>query len=325
MRANLIVDLAQIAANWQALDALTAVETAAVVKADAYGLGAAQVAPKLLKTGVKTFFTALAEEAVAVRKAVGPEPEIYVFSGALPGDGPLLTEHNLIPCINAPEQLTNISKNNKIALQIDSGMNRLGMEPAQIPEGLDPCLIITHLACSDDPTSPHNLEQLHVFKAVTERFSCPNSIAATGGIHLGAEFHADLTRPGIGLYLNAARLALPVIQTRIVEVAEFVGYSAAYVAETPRKIATVSAGYADGIPRIMSGAMLYFEGQPCPIVGRISMDLITVDVTDLPETPQMLDLMCEKQSETDLAGLAQTIPYEILTSLGPRYARTYLA
>ena len=202
-------------------------------------------------------------------------------------------------------------------------MNRLGVEPADIPD-IAPALVLSHLACSDDPKAPHNAEQLKKFKEVTERFTCAKSLAATGGIHLGPDYHQTLTRPGIGLYLNAVQLTVPVIQTREVKPGEYVGYSATYVADKPRIIATVSAGYADGIPRILQGANLYHEGHACPIVGRISMDLITADVTDLQNTPQTLDLICKNQTEADLAAMAQTIPYEILTSLAPRYERKYL-
>lgn len=324
MRATLTIDLTQIAENWRSLDALTNCETAAVVKADAYGLGLPEVAPMLLKAGAKTFFTALTEEAVVLRQTLGPDPEIYVFSGALPGDAPLLEAHNLVPCLNSPEQLQNLNGNNRIALQIDTGMNRLGFEPADIPPDMTPELIISHLACSDDTSSPHNQEQLNVFNEVTAHFACPTSIAATGGIHLGPDYFADLTRPGIGLYKNCVRLSLPVIQTRTVSPGEFVGYSATFWPDTPRKIATVSAGYADGIPRILTGASLFAGDQPCPIVGRISMDLTTVDISDLDHTPQTMEILNEHQTAEDLAQKAQTIPYEILTSLGSRYERKYI-
>lgn len=347
-RARLTIDLDAIAANWQALDAISGpdVTTAAVVKADAYGLGAARVAPVLVAAGARHFFVALAEEGVALRNILGPEPQIYVLSGLLPGDEAQCRSHALVPCLNSPGQIARFKAElpgQACVLQVDSGMNRLGLEPdearrhAADMELLAPRLLMSHLACSDTPEAAENAWQAAAFTALARDLPpMPQSLAATGGILLGPSFHRAMTRPGIGLFggrpfaeaCPVVRLSLPVIQTRTVEPAEFVGYGATWHAPGPRRIATVSAGYADGVLRTTGearrGAAALFAGKTrCEIVGRVSMDLITADVTDLAYVPDHLDILCEGQGIDDLADAAGTIGYEILTSLGPRYERVY--
>ncbi|MDX5381783.1 MAG: alanine racemase, partial [Rhodobacterales bacterium] len=189
-----------------------------------------------------------------------------------------------------------------------------------------------HLACADEPDHPMNAAQLATFRAMTDGLDVPRSLSATGGILLGSAYHFDLTRPGIGLYGGApfaqsrpvAHVSLPVIQTRVVEAGETVGYGNAWTATEPIRLATVAAGYADGIHRALSkGLHLYAGDTPCPVRGRVSMDLITVDITHLPEVPAALDLLNHVQTVDTLADLAGTIGYEILTSLGRRYQRRY--
>jgi alanine racemase len=224
-------------------------------------------------------------------------------------------------------------------VQLDTGMNRLGMEEAEweavAPYLLEagPELIMSHLACADEPDHALNELQLANFHAMTDGTGVPRSLAATGGIILGPRYHFDLTRPGIGLfggrpYEGAARvvgLSLPVIQTRIVQAGEAVGYGCTWVAEAPSMIATVSGGYADGLLRGLSNAAVLWDGDtPCPLVGRVSMDLITVDISHLAYVPRTLDILGPHQTVDDLADIAGTIGYEILTSLGPRYTRRYL-
>ena len=336
----LTIDLSAITANWRALDAKSAGETGAVVKADAYGLGVAPVAKALHKAGAQTFFVALASEGVALREAIGAGPRIFVFSGYMKGDGAAFAKHDLIPLLNSAEQVSRFVADGAKAcgLQLDSGMNRLGMEAAelagialQIP-ALAPQLVMSHLACADDPLHPMNAAQLAAFHTMTLALAVPKSIAATGGILLGAPYHFNLTRPGIGLYggepFGEARpvvtLELPVIQTRTVLPGEGVGYGMTWIAKRPSTIATVAAGYADGLIRAMGGkAVLYAGDTPCPVVGRVSMDLITVDVTDLGEVPAALEILNATQTVDVLAGAAGTIGYEILTSLGGRYTRRY--
>lgn len=340
--ARLTINLHALASNWRALDAKTDVETGAVVKADAYGLGAGPVANTLAEEGVRKFFVAVAEEGAAVRQAIGPGPLICVFSGHMEGDADLLRDHDLVPLINSPEQFQRHLQAlpvHPFGIQLDSGMNRLGLEPSDWAalrsraEALSPVVVMSHLACSDEPDHPMNQQQLKTFREMTDGVSAPRSLAATGGLLLGPEFHFDFCRPGIGLYGGlpfagakpVVTVDLPVIQVRDLAVGETVGYGNTWKARRPSRIATVAAGYADGLHRAIGGGIDTFAGDlPCPVVGRISMDLITVDVTDLPHTPERLRILNGHQTVDDLAEAAGTIGYEILTSLGSRYSRGYV-
>ncbi|WP_170418532.1 alanine racemase [Ruegeria arenilitoris] len=340
--ARLTINLHALASNWRALDAKTDVETGAVVKADAYGLGAGPVANTLAEEGVRKFFVAVAEEGAAVRQAIGPGPLICVFSGHMEGDADLLRDHDLVPLINSPEQFQRHLQAlpvHPFGIQLDSGMNRLGLEPSDWAalrsraEALNPVVVMSHLACSDEPDHPMNRQQLKTFREMTDGVSAPRSLAATGGLLLGPKFHFDFCRPGIGLYGGlpfagakpVVTVDLPVIQVRELAVGETVGYGNTWKARRPSRIATVAAGYADGLHRAIGGGIDTFAGDlPCPVVGRISMDLITVDVTDLPHTPERLRILNGHQTVDDLAEAAGTIGYEILTSLGSRYSRGYV-
>jgi len=335
----LSIDLSALAANWRALDAKTRCETGAVVKADGYGLGAGIVAQTLASVGAKRFFVAVAEEGAAVRAALGPDYEINVFAGHMAGDTTLIRDHALTPMLNSVEQVTRHFESlpgHPFGVQLDTGMNRLGMEwsewaaVAQVVLSQNPTLVMSHLACADEPDHPMNPYQLDVFRKMTDGITAPRSLSATGGILLGEEYHFDLCRPGVGLYGGqpfsdarpVARLDLPVIQVRDLSKGEVVGYGNAWQAEKPSRIATVSAGYADGLIRAMSDrAMLWLDDHPCPLVGRVSMDLITVDITGLEDTPETLTILGPKQTVDQLADRAGTIGYEILTSLGGRYTR----
>jgi len=343
MQATLTIDLNAIVENWRALDTLSGarVETGAVIKADAYGLGAATVGPALAAAGVSSFFVAQVEEGVALRAAIGPEPTIYNFSGLMPGDDSAVTDQAIVPVLNSAAQVKAFAAKHKgqpCAIQLDSGMNRLGMEPLEAASvaldilALRPDLVVSHLACADEPVHPMNAGQLTAFTTLTLAMpTTRKSLSATGGILLGAPFHFDLTRPGIGLYGGlpfkdarpVVQLDLPVVQVRDVMPGEGVGYGAAWIASKPSKIATVSGGYADGILRASSGFSLYAGSTPCPVVGRVSMDLLTVDVTALQTQPQSLSLLNATQTVDVLAEKAGTIGYEILTSLGARYKRVY--
>ena len=337
---GLQIDLAAIVANWTALAGKApGARASAVVKADAYGLGAGRVVPALHAAGCRDFFVALASEGRAIRPHLPPDATINVLSGHMEGadlDG-------LVPVLNSAEQFfrdRTMRPGKPFAIQLDSGMNRLGMEAAEWAairaEALaaGPAFIMSHLACADEPDHPANAAQLAAFRAMTDGCGVPRSLAATGGILLGPDYHFDLIRPGVGLYggmpfaeaRQVARLSLRVIQTRPVEAGEYVGYGATWTASGPRRIATVDAGYGDGILQALSGsgASLYAGGVACPIVGRVSMDLITADVTALATVPDALDLICPEQTVDRLADFAGTIGYEILTALRQRYVRTYL-
>jgi alanine racemase len=343
--ASLSIDLAAIAANWRALDRLSlgTVQTGAVVKADGYGLGSGPVARALAAAGARRFFVAVAEEGASVRAALGAGPQINVLGGHMDGDTALIRDLELTPMLNSVDQITRHLEAlpaHDFGLQLDTGMHRLGLQPLEwqaiAPHVLpaDPQLLLSHLACADEPDHPLNATQLANFHTMTDGIEVPRSLAATGGILLGQPFHFDLTRPGVGLfggmpYKAAApvvTLSLPVIQTREVAQGAAVGYSSTWVAHRPSTIATLSGGYADGLLRSLSGKAIFWHGDiPCPLVGRVSMDLITVDITHLAEVPSHLTLIGPHQSVDDLADLAGTIGYEILTSLGPRYTRTYKA
>ncbi len=337
----LTVDLAALRHNWRALSARSATETGAVVKADAYGLGIVPVARMLAGEGVKRFFVALAEEGTTLREALGPEPEINVFSGHMAGDAPTIRAARLTPMINSIDQMlrhVEALPGHAFGIQLDSGMNRLGMEPdewsalREVALAQKPTLVMSHLACADTPDHPMNAHQLRIFRAMTDGIEAPRSLAATGGILLGRDYHFDVTRPGIGLYggqpFDAARpvahLSIPVIQVRDVDAGESVGYGNSWVARRPARVATIAAGYADGIIRAMGPkAHVYHGDTRCKILGRISMDLIGVDVTHLKDAPEALDLMGAQQGIDTLADAAGTIGYEILTALGGRYTRRH--
>ena len=340
--ATLTIDLSALAANWRALDRLTEVETAAVVKADAYGLGIAKAGPALAAAGARKFFVAMAEEGIALRRALGPGPTISVFSGHMAGDADLIRSADLTPMINSVDQLlmhVEALPGHPFGLQLDSGMNRLGMEPAEwsalrdIALAQRPTLIMSHLACADDPEHSMNAKQLAAFEDMTADIDAPRSLAATGGILLGPDYHFDLTRPGVGLYgglpfvdaTPVISVDVPIIQTRTVVKGETVGYANAFSAHQDVQVATIAAGYADGLIRAMgASATLTHNGIKVPVIGRVSMDLITVDITALPEVPSHLQLIGPHQSVDTVAGFADTIGYEILTSLGARYDRVYL-
>jgi alanine racemase len=341
--STLHIDLGALARNWRAMDAKSAstVETAAVVKADGYGLGVGKAARALAKAGVKTFFVAAAEEGVILREAVGPTPRICVLGGHMSGDTDMILDMQLTPMLNSLDQITRHFEalpGHSFGVQLDTGMNRLGLEALEWDAVRDlvmtagPMLIMSHLACSDAPDHPMNAQQLAEFHKMTDGLDVPRALSATGGILLGPEYHFDVTRPGIGLYGGmpfedaepVVRVECPIIQIRDVAAGETVGYSNAWTAEVPSRVATVAAGYADGITRHISGKSVLFDGDtPCPLLGRVSMDLITVDVTHLDHTPRSLDLLCAHQTVDDLAEIGGTIGYEILTSLGRRYNRRY--
>jgi alanine racemase len=258
------------------------------------------------------------------------------------GDTELLRDHDLIPLINSGEQFQRHQQalpEHGFGIQLDTGMNRLGLEPADWAElrpqaeALNPAVVMSHLACADEPDHPMNQQQLSAFRGMTDGMTAPRSLAATGGTLLGPEFHFDFCRPGIGLYGGmpfadakpVVTVDLPVVQVRDVAVGETVGYGNSWTARRPSKIATVTAGYADGLHRAIGGGIDAFAGnQPCPVVGRISMDLITIDVTDLGFEPEKLRILNGHQTVDDLAEAAGTIGYEILTSMGRRYSRGYV-
>jgi alanine racemase len=341
--ADLNIDLDALAANWRTLNRKSAasVETGAVVKADGYGLGVVRVARALARTGARKFFVAQAEEGADLRLALGPGPEIILFSGHMAGDSDMIGDLDLIPMLNSVDQISRHFETLPKAafgIQLDTGMNRLGLEPdewsavRQVISESSPHLVMSHLACADTPKHPMNIRQLDTFREMTAEMNAPLSLAATGGILLGENYHFDVTRPGIGLYggepysdaKQVVSLTLPVIQTREVAADESVGYGWGWSATQPTRVATLGAGYADGLIRALgNSAYVYADDIACPVIGRVSMDMITVDITELDHEPKTLDIISPYQSIDTLAGAANTIGYEVLTSLGSRYARRY--
>ena len=340
--ATATIDLNAIRHNWQKLRSMSSKDTGAVVKANAYGLGLKQVAKALYDEGARLFFVATAEEGAELRSSLGKTIEIYVFSGHMVGDTELIRNYNLIPLINSIEQLSRHSqllKEKKFGVQLDTGMNRLGMEEVEFTSLgkniSNACLIMSHLACADEPSHTQNLQQLKTFHHLTDDLNIRRSLSATGGILLGPDYHFDLCRPGIGLYGGlpfehskpVVKLSIPVIQSRRVLAGETVGYGGNWVAKSETQVATISAGYADGLIRaIGNGQILLYDGEiGCPLIGRVSMDLITVDITQLGYIPKTLDLINKVQTIDTIAHAANTIGYEILTSLGARYNREYIS
>lgn len=337
---GLSVDLGAVARNWQALAARAgAARTGAVVKADAYGLGATQVVPALHAAGARDFFVAITAEGRAIRPLLPDDVRIFVMEGPRSGDD----LRGLIPVINSPEQWFRHRATTPaapFAVQVDTGMSRLGLTPGDWAAlraemlAAGPQLLMSHLYCADEPEHPANARQLAAFRRMTDGCGVPRSLAATGGILLGPDYHFDMVRPGVGLYGGqpfagaepAVQLTIPVIQSREVEAGAEVGYGAAFTAPRRMRIATLGAGYADGLPRSLGGRLqLWAGGQAVPAVGRISMDAITADVSALADIPPALTVIGPQQTVDQLAAQAGTIGYEVLTSLGRRYPRRYLS
>jgi alanine racemase len=358
----LTVDLDAVVANWRKLEK-TAVpaECASVVKADAYGCGADQVARALSAAGCKTFFVATIDEARVVRAAVPAAAAIYVLDGFFQNTGEAYARIGCKPVIGDLNELAEWDVfcrrsgwSGGAAIHIDTGMNRLGMTVTEA-QGIIPritagdhgiTLVMSHLASAELLNNPANARQLAAFREIASLFSgVPASLANSSGVFLGAQFQFDLVRPGCALYgINptpeadnpmqpVVELKARIVQIRNVERGDTVGYGGTWTARRPTRIAIVSAGYADGYFRAASandgtrGAEVVIAGKRCPIAGRISMDLIAVDVTDLEKSAvrrgHMATLIGEGITVDELAHHFGTIGYEVLTSLGKRYARIY--
>jgi alanine racemase len=357
----LTIDLDALVANWRKLEK-TAVpaECSAVIKANAYGCGTAPVARALAQAGCKTFFVATPEEAAAARAAV-PSAAIYVLNGLLQNNGDAYAKVDARPVIGDLNELAEwdvfcrrTGWAGGAAIQIDTGMQRLGLTIAEA-QGLIPrinagdhgiSLVMSHLACAETLNHPMNARQLAAFREIASAFSgVPASLSNSSGIFLGNAFHFDVVRPGAALYgVNptpeadnpmqpVVDLKARVVQIREVERGESVGYGGNWTARRPTRLAIVSAGYADGYFRAGSsndgtrGADVMVAGKRCPVAGRISMDLMAVDVTDLEKNAvrrgHLVTLIGEGITVDELAHHFGTIGYEVLTSLGSRYARIY--
>lgn len=362
--AILTIDLAALCENWRLLKRKLRHECdcGAVVKADGYGLGAEHVAPALTGAGCKTFYVAHLDEGMTLRQVLGPAPRIIVMHGVNPGYEGELFRHKLIPVLNTPDQVRAWRKFAEEAdvlqetvIQVDTGMNRLGLTEQEFsdhltdPEGfqgLTPLALMSHLACANTPQHDLNTVQLERFGSALSAFrtkfpDAKGSLANSAGIFLGDAWHYDLARPGVSLYggapqddapnpmLPVVRLQAPILQVRRVDSTQTVGYGATFRPADGAKLATVSVGYADGFHRALSNSgTAKLDGISVPVAGIVSMDLLTFDISNVPDSVAvpgaMIDLIANDHTVDDVACEAGTIGYEILTSLGQRYARRYL-
>jgi|AraplaMF_Col_mMF_1032025.scaffolds.fasta_scaffold00156_3 alanine racemase len=361
--AVLTIDLAAIAENYKILTEQVAPATCgAAVKADAYGLGAAMVAPVLHRAGCEHFFVATLDEALALRPILATS-KIYILNGLPSGAAAILAAENLIPVLGTLAQIAewgsfcraNLPR--PAALMIDSGMSRLGLsegdmmrlaaDPASL-QGVPVVHVMSHLACSDDEKSPMNVKQLTLYQALVTGFPWPEGVkptlgmAASSGCFLGTDYHFDLVRPGAALYGLEPMIGHPnpmrpviglegkILQIRDVDLGMTVGYGASHQFRGRSRLAVIGVGYADGIFRSLGNrGAVFVAGERAPIVGRISMDLMTADIGHLPSASvhvgDAVEIIGPHQSVDDLARDAGTIGYEILTALGSRYLRRYHA
>jgi alanine racemase len=359
------IDLDAIAANWRLLrDAAGGAETGAVVKANAYGTGIEHTVPALAKAGCETFFVAHLDEAIRAR-AAAPAATIYVLNGLLPASSPAYAKYQLRPVLGSWAEIDEwaafcIAQSQKLAaaIHVDTGMNRLGLS---IAEGLtlkedprlrafQPALLMSHFVSAEEHDNPINHRQIEAFKAVRETLpDIRASLANSSGIFLKEKPHFDLARPGYALYggnptpdaenpMNpVVRLEGRIVQTRWLAPGEAVGYNGRWIATDRRRVATLSVGYADGYPRAASArgtsdapvlaGMALVAGRPCAFAGTVSMDLIVLDVTEVPEAQaargDLVTLIGDELTIDEVGRRAGTIGYEILTNLGTRYARHY--
>lgn len=356
MALTLFIDLGAVAENWRALAARHGAPTAAVIKANAYGLGAAEVAPVLRAAGAEAFFVATPAEGVAVRRHI-PGADLFVLGGLWPAQMAEYRVHNLIPVLNSVTDIATWMKEARrtnlrlpAAIHIDTGMARLGLDARGVAtlasdtspfEVLEVRYLMTHLASADDPQSGQNFAQAQAFAAACAQLPpTPRSFANSSGIFLGTSFKSDLARPGAAIYgvnptpgrlnplRNTVRLMARVLQLRDIAPGAPVGYNASWRAERATRVATVACGYADGYLRSLSNqGVAAFDGQRLPLIGRVSMDLLTFDATGVTRLREgdSLELIGPGVPPDELARRAGSNAYEILTSLSRRAERSYFA
>jgi alanine racemase len=356
--AILCIDLDALAENYRILAGRAApgVDCAAVVKADAYGLGMARVAPVLFTAGCRRFFVAHLDEGIILRDLL-PEAEIHVLGGLMPGLEHDFLAHRLIPTLNSlgevdtwAEEARQQGRGLAADLHVDTGMRRLGLPPDELdrlagePErltGIAISFLISHLACSEVQDHGLNARQLADFRQARDRLpKAPASLANSSGVFLGPDYHFDLLRPGVALYganptpdrdnpmRPVVRLQSRIWQVRNAQPGETVGYGATFEIGRPTRIATVALGYGDGYPRALSNqGKVFVAGQAAPIIGRISMDSTTIDVSGLAEDQvrpgTLVDVIGPGNPVDVVASAADTVAYELLTRLGRRYHRAY--
>jgi alanine racemase len=352
--ARLTVDLNALAANFALVRRLAGgVEVGPVVKADGYGLGAAAVARRLQAEGAEQFFVARVSEGEALRAILGAEPAILVLDGCPPGAAERLAAARLTPVLNSAAQIADWRaggpRSAPLALHVDTGMSRLGLRADDLEAlsapgaGLDGgavALVISHLSCASWPDHALNGRQQAAFAAVRAMFpQAQASLANSAGVFLGEPYHFDMVRPGVALYgggpfgacdarlAPVATLEAPVLQLREVAAGESVGYGATFTAPSSMRIAIVAAGYADGVLRAQSPSGYgWLDGRRRALLGRVSMDLIAIDVSDASDVRPgaMVELLGPHVALDDVAGWSGTISYEVLTRLSARAERRYL-
>lgn len=344
------IHLANIVANWRAIAALTpGSRPGAVVKANAYGHGALQVGKALFEAGCRDFFVAYMDEGIELRDVVESDARIFVFNGADPKDHKQVKAAGLIPVMNSMIDINDWRRwgaPSDFAVHVDTGMNRLGVRIQDLSRLVEatridrPVLVMSHLVDSDAPGDPVNAHQLALFRDAVEALpKMSRSLANTGGCYLGPDYGFDITRPGIGLYgggpaapsgttiLPGMTLEAPILTVQNVQPGETVGYGGDWTFSEPRTLATVALGYGDGFPRSASSrGYASLGGIACRIVGRVSMDLITIDVTsaaDLAIPGAFAQFIGPEVPLEDQAKRAGTVGYELVTGLGHRVRRIY--
>ena len=357
--AILTIDLGAIKNNWNIYNNAGAAKAGAVIKAGGYGLDARHVGVSLGVAGCKTFFVATIDEGITLRSVLGDEPEIFILGCIIDGNEKDLAHYGLSPVLNSLSDIKSwkkFSPSAPCALHIDTGMSRLGLSTKDVEtlagetgdknalSGININLIMSHMACADEASNPMNAGQLAKFKSAishVNQSAVRASIANSSGVFLGDKYHLDMVRPGAALFgvnptpekankmSQVIRLQGKILQVREIDTPESVGYGATHKADGPMKIATIAAGYADGLNRSLSNnGVAYLGKHPAPYVGRVSMDLITIDVSQVPKNiahpGAMVDLIGPNNPVDDMATRAGTIGYEILTSLGDRYHRVYV-
>lgn len=337
---RLHLDGEALTANWRYLQGQGDGACGAAVKANAYGLGAREVVTRLRDAGCRDFFVAHWGEAAAIADLIPPD-WISVLNGIDAGDTGAVRELGAIPVLNTPKQVEmwRAAGGGRCHVMLDSGINRLGIGPEQMSAdllgGLDVDIAMSHLASADED-SPQNARQLALFRELAEQVDAKrHSLANSAGIMLGRDYHLDLTRPGLSLYggiarremdgriLPIVRLSSRILQTRQLQAGHAVGYNATYVCKVPTRVATLSIGYADGYLRSFSGKGTAFAGEiSLPVIGRVSMDLVTIDITAAPDLAEgdWVDVGFDLPGASAITGLSQ---YELLTTLGNRHQRIW--
>lgn len=353
--AHLSIDLQSLKANYQAFERLCPrAMVAPAIKANAYGLGMVPVAKALMESGAKAFFTARLKEALDLRQALGDEVQIFVLDGLMAAPE-LYHDHGLSPVLNTMAQIKAYGAKGSLkgaALHLDTGMNRLGIEEEHwqaLKKDYDLnalTLLMSHLSCADEPDHEMNRRQWAKFSEFSAELTCPKSLANSAGAHLGPDYHFDMIRPGIGLYgagpfgeaidtlEPVVGLRAQILQIRDVQTGQTIGYGQGFVAKKPMTIATVGIGYADGLLRSGSGrARFFIDGLPCPVVGRISMDVLALDIGAIMTSNgakkgarcgDWVEILGPHHPIDEMAKAFGTIPHEVLTALKPRGVVEYL-